>query len=230
MKLIIDLIPVKHNIPKDLYQSKKIVWSQNELRVDACEKNCMLFWKEHKDDTECMHCDRSRYAKMINEDGAPITIKVVVKQLYYIPITLRLKLLFLCKETAQQMMWHKEGICDSEDTDIMSHPVNAEAWHALDRFDPKFARDSRSVRLGLSTDGFQPYGSDSTVYSCWPIFVMPYNLPPNKYLKEGFIFLALLISGLKEPKKQINIFLCPLMEELKELWQGIDAYDSHLKY
>jgi hypothetical protein len=27
----------------------------------------------------------------------------------------------------------------------------------------------------------------------------------------------------------MNIFLCPLMEELKELWQGVDAYDSYLK-
>jgi hypothetical protein len=27
----------------------------------------------------------------------------------------------------------------------------------------------------------------------------------------------------------MNIFLHPLMEELKELWQGVDAYDSHLK-
>jgi hypothetical protein len=27
----------------------------------------------------------------------------------------------------------------------------------------------------------------------------------------------------------MNIFLCPLMEELKELWQWIDAYDSYLK-
>jgi hypothetical protein len=59
---------------------------------------------------------------------------------------------------------------------------------------------------------------------------MPYNLPPNKYLKEGFIFLALVILGPKEPKKQMNIFLRPLMEELKELWQGVDAYDGHLKY
>jgi hypothetical protein len=59
---------------------------------------------------------------------------------------------------------------------------------------------------------------------------MPYNLPPNKYLKEWFIFLALVIPGPKEPKKQMNIFLRPLMEELKELWQGVDAYDSHLKY
>jgi hypothetical protein len=59
--------------------------------------------------------------------------------------------------------------------------------------------------------------------------MMPYNQPPNKCLKEGFIFLALVISGPKEPKKQMNIFLCLLMEELKELWQVIDAYDSHLK-
>jgi hypothetical protein len=59
---------------------------------------------------------------------------------------------------------------------------------------------------------------------------MSYNLPPNKYLKQGFVFLTLVILGPKEPKKQMNVFLCPLMEEMKELWQGIDAYDSHLKY
>jgi hypothetical protein len=27
----------------------------------------------------------------------------------------------------------------------------------------------------------------------------------------------------------MNIFLRLLMEEMKELWQGVDAYDSHLK-
>jgi hypothetical protein len=58
---------------------------------------------------------------------------------------------------------------------------------------------------------------------------MHYNLPPNKCLKEGFIFLALVIPGPKDPKKQMNIFLRPLMKELKEMWQGVDAYDSHLK-
>jgi hypothetical protein len=79
-------------------------------------------------------------------------------------------------------------------------------------------------------DGFQPYSSDSTAYSCWPVFVMPYNLPPNKCLEERFIFLALVIPDPKEPKKQMNIFLRLLMEELKELWQGVDAYDSNLKY
>jgi hypothetical protein len=60
--------------------------------------------------------------------------------------------------------------------------------------------------------------------------MMSYNLPPNKCLKEGFIFLALVISGPKESRKQMNIYLCSLIEELKELWQGVDAYDNQLKY
>jgi hypothetical protein len=125
----------------------------------------MLFWKEQKDDTECMHCGRFRYVKVVNEDGAYVTTKVVVKQLCYIPIMPRMKRLFLCEETMQQMRWHKEGICDSKDADIMSPLVDAEAWHALDYFDPEFARDHRSVRLGLSMDCFHPYNSNSTMYS-----------------------------------------------------------------
>jgi hypothetical protein len=106
----------------------------------------------------------------------------------------------------QKMRWHKEGIRDSEDVDMMSHPA---AWQALHHFDPEFAGDPRSVRLGLLTYGFQPYSSDSTMYSCWPVFMVPYNLPPNKCLKEGFMFLALAILGPKDPKKQMNIFCVP---------------------
>jgi hypothetical protein len=114
----------------------------------------MLFLKEHKDDIKCMYCDRSRYMKVRNEDVASVTIEVSVKQLRYIPITQRLKQLFLCEEMTQQMRWHKERIRDSEDANIKSHPTNAKAWHSLDRFDPEFAIGPRSIRLSLSTDGF----------------------------------------------------------------------------
>jgi hypothetical protein len=116
-------------MPKDLYQSKKIVagLGMNSEKIDVCERNYMLFWKEHKDDTECMHCGRSRYVKVVNEDGASITTKVVVKKLCYMPITLRLKRLYLSEETMKHMRWHKEGKCNSEDPDIMSHPADTEA-------------------------------------------------------------------------------------------------------
>jgi hypothetical protein len=77
--------------------------------------------------------------KVLNEDEASVTTKVAVKQLYYMCVTPRLKRLYLSEETAKQTRWHKEGKCDSEDPDIMSHPTDSEAWEALDRFDPEFA-------------------------------------------------------------------------------------------
>jgi hypothetical protein len=214
VKFVIDLIPVKHNMLKDLYQSKKIIADlrMDYEKIDTYEKNYMLFCKEHKDDTECMHCGRSRYVNVVNEDGASVTTKVAVKQLCYMPITLRLKRLYLSEETAKQMRWHKEGKCDSEDPDIMSHPANTEAWEALDHFDPSFTRDPRSVYLGLSTDGFQPHSEASSSYSCCPVFIMHCNLPPNKCLKQGFVFLTLVILDTKEPRKQLSIFLRPLFE------------------
>jgi hypothetical protein len=40
MKFVIDLILAKHNMPKDLYQSKKIVvgLKMDNEKIDACEK------------------------------------------------------------------------------------------------------------------------------------------------------------------------------------------------
>jgi Zn finger protein HypA/HybF involved in hydrogenase expression len=80
-------------MPNDLYQSKKIVFGlrMNYEKIDAYRKNCMLFWKEHKDDTKCQHCGRSRYVKVRNEDGASITTIVMVEKLHYILIMPRLK-------------------------------------------------------------------------------------------------------------------------------------------
>jgi hypothetical protein len=45
VKLIIDIIPAKHNMLKDLYQSKKIVASlvMNYEKIDMYERNCVLF-------------------------------------------------------------------------------------------------------------------------------------------------------------------------------------------
>jgi hypothetical protein len=45
VKLIIDLILAKHNMPKDLYQSKKIVAGpgMNYEKIHVCKRNCILF-------------------------------------------------------------------------------------------------------------------------------------------------------------------------------------------
>jgi ABC-type bacteriocin/lantibiotic exporter with double-glycine peptidase domain len=129
VKLIIDLIPSNHNMSKDLYHCKKIVAAlgMNYQKIDACEDNCMLFWKENEKTTHCIHCSKSRYVVVLDEDGNMVTTNVPIKQLRYMPITPRLKRLFLNQETVKQMMWHKEGDCQDQDSDIMVHPSDGEA-------------------------------------------------------------------------------------------------------
>jgi hypothetical protein len=57
------------------------------------------------------------------------------------------------------------------------HPSDGDARKAPDKFDPDFAAELWNVRIGLATDGFTPFGQMASSYSCWPVFVIPYNLP-----------------------------------------------------
>ena len=125
------------------------------------------------------------------------------------------------------MRWHKEKRVN--DDNIIRHPVDSEAWKHLDRVDSSFASDLRNIRLGLATDGFNPFGNLSNPYSIWPVFVVPYNLPPWKCMKDPYMFLSMLIPGHKTPGNNIDVYLQPLIDELKDLWDGVNAYDAHKK-
>jgi hypothetical protein len=48
-------------------------------------------------------------------------------------------------------------------------------------------------------------------------------------MKYEFMFFCLVIPGLDHPGPKINVMLKPLIDELKELWNGVEAYDSHKK-
>jgi hypothetical protein len=133
----------------------------------------------------------------VTEDGEKVITEVTQKQLRYFSITPRLKRLFISKRTARHMRWHKEGI--HENDRVMWHPSDGEAWKVLNRFDADFASDARDVRFGLATDGFDAFCTNSTPYSCWPIFAVPYNLPPSLCIKFEFMFLCLIIPGLDAP-------------------------------
>jgi hypothetical protein len=79
---------------------------------------------DHKNETCCMHCGKSRYAVVVDKEETEVTTKVLVKQVRYMLITPRLNWLFLNKETMKQMRWHKEGDRQGQDPDIMVHPLN----------------------------------------------------------------------------------------------------------
>ncbi|XP_074321483.1 uncharacterized protein LOC141658307 [Silene latifolia] len=149
------------------------------------------------------------------------------KPIILFPIGPRLQRLYANKDIAAQMRWHYEN---PRANGIMSHPSDGEAWKHFDKQHPDFANDPRNVRLGLCTDGFSPFNRFGKQYSCWPVMLTPYNLPPWLCMKRQFIFLSLIISGPKNPKKNLDIYLQPLVQELKDLWKnGLLTYDVSRK-
>ncbi|XP_062114775.1 uncharacterized protein LOC133826204 [Humulus lupulus] len=89
-----------------------------------------------------------------------------------------------------------------------------------------FAKESRNVRLGFATDGFNPFGDLSNSYNMWPVLLMPYNMLPWRCMKREFLMMALLIPGRRAPGKDIDVYLQPLIDELKELWEnGVRTFD-----
>ncbi|GKF12485.1 transposon, En/Spm-like protein, partial [Tanacetum coccineum] len=190
-------------------------------KIHACPNDCMLYWKEDAKKKKCDICGHARFKK--GRKGRGKHKEVPYKVLRYLPLTPRLQRLFMSSKYAKHMSWHKKGHPEG----VLTHPSDGEAWKHLDRSDPSFAEDARNVRLGLSTDGFNPFGHSSRPYSCWPVFVTPYNLPPWMCMKEGVIFLTLIIPGPHSPGKNIDVYLRPLIKELKILWKkdGVPTYD-----
>ena len=48
-------------------------------------------------------------------------------------------------------------------------------------------------------------------------------------MKEENIFLSLVIPGPVHPGKNMNVFMRPLVDEIKEAWAGVLTYDSFSK-
>jgi hypothetical protein len=48
-------------------------------------------------------------------------------------------------------------------------------------------------------------------------------------MKYEFIFLCLVIHGPDHPGTIIDVMMRPLIEELKFLWEGVEAYDCYKK-
>ncbi|KAG2191149.1 hypothetical protein INT47_012155 [Mucor saturninus] len=85
----------------------------------------------------------------------------------------------------------------------------------------QFTADPRSLMLALNIDWFQPF--DGVVYSCGAIYLVINNLPREERFKPENTILVGLMPGPKEPKsEEINHYLEPLVDELNELYVGMN--------
>ena len=103
------------------------------VKIHACEKDCVLFWKENANLDTCPKCGESRWKttddgahKDATDGDADTTNKKRVprKILWYFPLTPRLRRLYMIESTSSQMRWHKEELVDDGK---MHHPTDLKA-------------------------------------------------------------------------------------------------------
>nr|GFB38352.1 hypothetical protein [Tanacetum cinerariifolium] len=141
--------------------------------------------------------------------------KVPKKVLRYFSIIPRLQRLYKSSHTTKEMIWHATRKCIEPGK--MQHPVDDRAWKNFDTRYLVFAKEPRNIRLGLAANGFNLFGNLSQAYSMWLVILTTYNLPPWLCMKESSFMLTLLIPGPKSPGKDIDVYLRPLIEDLKVL-------------
>jgi hypothetical protein len=230
LKTFGNALPEGHCLPTSMYETKKILQDlkMNYEKIDCCPNGCLLFWKEFADDKYCSRCGASRYLEVKGPDGQTMQTKVAANILRYLPFIKRIQRLYMSEESAKQMTWHKRGkrYEDEHGRVKMGHPSDGKAWKNFDAKHPDEAADARNVRVAIATDGFNPYGLSTASYSCWPVFVIPLNLPPGVVMQRKTIFLSLIIPGPDYPGKNLSVYMQPLVDDLNHSWHhGTLTYD-----
>eukprot|EP00268_Persea_americana_P054777 TRINITY_DN6310_c1_g1_i4.p1 TRINITY_DN6310_c1_g1~~TRINITY_DN6310_c1_g1_i4.p1 ORF type:complete len:124 (+),score=2.72 TRINITY_DN6310_c1_g1_i4:213-584(+) len=116
-----------------------------------------------------------------------------MKKLRYFPLTPRLQRMYSVPWIPGSMTWHANASLVRNES-IMRHPIDSLCWKNVNRKWTNFASEARNVCLGLATDGFNPFGINNNSYSCWPIMIVPYNLPPSLCMRKEFTMFNIIDS------------------------------------
>ncbi|XP_017228364.2 uncharacterized protein LOC108203745 [Daucus carota subsp. sativus] len=222
-------LPKGNVLPPNMYEAKKTLTDLGleYVKFHACPNDCVLYRGPVLESLdECPKCQISRW-KIAKDDK--VRINVPARVMWYFPIIPRFKRLFKSADTAKLMSWHANN--RSKDGK-MRHPSDSPSWRNVDSRWPEFGSEDRNIRLGLATDGINLYNNGlNNRYSCWPVMLVTYNLPPWLCMKRKFMMLTTLISGPHEPGNNIDIYLQPLIDDLKKLWEEGEpnVYDAHSK-
>ena len=233
LKIMKKMLPRDNVLPCSTYEAKKVVCplGLEVHKIHACINDCILYRGQHENLNACPVCGAFRY-KIRRDDPGDVEgddrpkKRVPAKVMWHAPIIPRLKRLFRNKEHAKLLRWHKE---DRKEDDMLRQPADGSQWRNIDDKYEDFARDPRNLRFGLSTDGLNPFGEQSSSHSTWPVTLCIYNLPPWLCMKRKFIMMTVLIPGPSQPGNNIDVYLRPLVDELLELWadEGVRVWDEY---
>lgn len=213
LELLTEAFPEGSKLPKNFYEAKKMIrcLRLDYVSIHACDNDCILFWKEHANVDSCPTYKASRWKTEKKRPDGRQGHKTPMKVLRYFPITKRLQRLFITEKSAKDCRWHAD---DHIKDGLLRHPADSPAWKHFYAIHTDFSKDSRNLKLIITSDGFNPFRMMNSTYIIWPVIAIPINLPPWLCMKQPNFILSLLIPGPKSPGKDINVYLEPLVDEL----------------
>ncbi|KAL0284946.1 UNVERIFIED_CONTAM: hypothetical protein Scaly_2833800 [Sesamum calycinum] len=198
------ILPSDHTLPRDYYSAKKLVKDLGlpVEKIRACKNGCMFYWKDDVDLEYCKFC----WDEVIFFEGDCRAHEVACHTSNRRGVNVRIE---QSPQTDSTTMQQLDRALDG------GHETNCLRLE-----------EPRNVRLGLCTNGFTPHGQHGRTYSCWPVTITPYNLPPSMCMSSKYILLMMVIPDPSNPKHLIDVYLEPLIEELLQLWHvGVRMYD-----
>ena len=230
-------------LPKTMWTSRKLVGMPHSNVIDyvVCPK-CNTIYKL----TECMDSKEylvDRSCEYVEFPNHPIpsrrikcntslmkkvkvagSFKVVPRKVYqYHSVIDSLKQLIGRRDFLKKCeLWRKrtQNVKDGEYADI----YDGDVWKSLCG-SGNYLASPYNFCFTMNVDWFNPY--KDTEYSAGAIYLAIQNLPrTDRYLMENVLLIG-MIPGPKEPEKDINTFLQPLIDDLKILHKGVTIRNAN---
>ncbi len=201
------LVPLDNCLTPTMYVDKTLTnkVGLNYTNIHACVNGCVLFRKQYKTLDTCLKCGFARF----KEHGQS---RVAIKVVQHFPLVPILLHMYQAAGTSELMTWHSQN--RSMDGKVR-HVPDSKAWEHIDATFPNFANEPRNVRLGLATNGRNPFGEKSNTWSTWLVLVLNYNLPPWLVTKKFLLLLSLIIPSPDSVKSNnFDVYLALVLEEL----------------
>jgi hypothetical protein len=233
-----DTLPNGNQIAESVYEAKKIICPLGiEVeKIHACKKSCVLFRGDYAELDKCPKCGYDRYKRKkdggdnnnADDENEPDEIRgkkkkanrgAPVKVAWYFCIIPLLRRWFATRKEAQLLRWHDEGRKELKNDGKFGHPIDLAQWGNINNHFPWFDKNMRSIRFAMGTNGVNPFGNQSSTHCTWLVMMSLYNLPPWICKKQKYMMLTILVSGPKQPGDRIDVYLRPLVDDLKTLWK-----------
>ena len=138
---------------------------------------------------------------------------------------------YLGLEASLKNLFMRQGFSKSFESSLNTRPVvphtmadviHGKMWSDFQYYnDEPLLSDPYSLGLMMNFDFFQPY--KHVTYSVGVIYLVIMNLPRNVRFKQENVLLIGILPGPREPSKDINSYLNPLVDELILFLEGIDV-------